>query len=102
MTIPESHTNKKIVRAEQMASKAKIRQGRLSRIRGIIQGIPSKPSFEIWEEDYERGYDKGRAELAAQIREVLNGDPFEMTAEDLGRFRSRSRRANRRHLQKLL
>lgn len=29
MTIPESHTNKKIVRAEQMASKAKIRQGRL-------------------------------------------------------------------------
>lgn len=89
---PANLPNKKLTRLESTVSRFKVAQRRLSRVRGLIQGIPSKPTFEIWDTDYDCGYEKGRAELAAEIRAALNGDPFEVTEDDKGIAKSRNRR----------
>lgn len=101
MATPANHTNKKAFRAEVFPRKHKVRQARLTRIRRAIQGIPPKPSFDSWDTEWDVGYAKGRAELAAEIRQILNNDPFEVTAGDRIRAKIRNRRALK-HLQKAL
>ena len=93
MATPANHTNKKAFRAEVFPRKNKIRQARLTRIRRAIQDIAPKPKFGSWDTDYDCGYDKGRAELANEIREILNNDPFEVTDSDRIRAKIRNRRA---------
>lgn len=95
MATPANHTNKKAFRAEVFPRKHKVRQARLTRIRRAIQGIASKPKFDSWDTDYDRGYEKGRAELANEIRQILNNDPFEVTEGDRIRAKIRNRRALR-------
>lgn len=95
MATPANHTNKKAFRAEVFPRKNKIRQARLTRIRRAIQGIPSKPKFDSWDTEYDCGYEKGRAELAAEIRHILNNDPFAVTDGDRVRAKVRNRRALR-------
>jgi hypothetical protein len=64
---------------KELIIKAKTRQARLRAIKKLIQNIPANPTFEYYEYDepQEVGREKGRAELANEIRAILNGNPFE-------------------------
>jgi hypothetical protein len=56
--------------------KSKYRQARLSKLRKLIQGIPTKVQFNYYDDEVENAYDKGRYDLANEIRAILNDDPF--------------------------
>lgn len=64
---------------KELIIKAKTRQARLRAIKKLIQNIPANPTFEYWEyeDEQEVGREKGRSELANQIRAILNGPAFE-------------------------
>ena len=62
---------------KELITKAKIRQARLKAIRQLVQDIPANPVGQYYDDPTETAFDKGRGELAAQIRAILNGDPFE-------------------------
>lgn len=63
---------------KELIIKAKTRQARLKAIKKLIQNIPANPKFEYWEyeDEQEVGREKGRAELANEIRAILNGPAF--------------------------
>jgi hypothetical protein len=56
--------------------KSKIRQARLAAIKRVIRYIPVKPTFDENETNYEVGYARGRAAVAAEIRAILDSPDF--------------------------
>lgn len=64
---------------KELLIKAKTRQARLKAIKKLIQNISANPTFEYYEMDdqQEVGREKGRAELANEIRAILYGPAFE-------------------------
>ena len=60
----------------ELIIKAKTRQARLKAIRKLVQNIPAAPNGFYAEDPYDIGFDKGRSELANEIRAILNGPAF--------------------------
>lgn len=62
---------------KQMIIKSKYRKARLSAIRKLVQGIPTNVRFEYYDDDdFQNGTERGRSDLANEIRKILNEDPF--------------------------
>lgn len=63
---------------KQIIVASKTRQARLASIKRILQHIPVKVTFDYWdsESDYDRGFERGRASVANEIRAILDKPVF--------------------------